>query len=114
MGLERDSRQCYYANLPNQGLVPNLPEGAVLELSAVITARGFRGLQHPDFPDPLAASLAKTLAGQALTVEAALTGDRKLVVEALLTDGCVRDPATASKLADELLQAHRAYLPQFA
>jgi alpha-galactosidase/6-phospho-beta-glucosidase family protein len=26
----------------------------------------------------------------------------------------VRDPATASKLADELLQAHRAYLPQFA
>ncbi len=114
MGLEHDSRQCYYANLPNQGLVPNLPEGAVLELSAVITARGFRGLQHPDFPDPLAASLAKTLAGQALTVEAALTGERKLVVEALLTDGCVRDPATASKLADELLQAHRAYLPQFA
>jgi len=113
-GMEQDSRQCYFANLPNHGLVPNLPDNAVLELSSVITARGFRGLQHPDFPDPLAASLAKTLAGQALTVDAALTGSRKLLVEALLTDACVRDKDTAGKLADELLKAHKANLPQFA
>jgi len=47
-------------------------------------------------------------------VEAALRGDRRLFVEALLMDGCVSDTATAGKLADALLQAHRKDLPQFA
>ncbi len=114
LAIEKDSRQTYTPNLPNRGLVPNLPAEAVLELTAVATGRGFRALQHPDFPDALAATLAKTLAAEALTVEAALTGSRKLFVEALLTDGCVTDPVTAGKLADELLTAHRRHLPQFA
>ena len=32
----------------------------------------------------------------------------------VLADGCVRDPAVAGRLADDLLAAHRAHLPQFA
>lgn len=112
--IEADRRQVYTANLPNRGTVPNLPAEAVLELTVVSTARGFRALQQPDFPDTLAATLSKTLGTQALTVEAALTGNRRLVVEALLFDGCVRERATAEKLTDALLQAHRPHLPQFA
>ncbi len=112
--IEADNRQTYTANLPNRGTVPNLWAEAVLETTVVATARGFRPLQHPDFPDTLAAALAKTIAAEALTVEAALSGSRKLFVEALLTDGAVRDPATAGKLADDLINAHRQHLPQFA
>jgi len=47
-------------------------------------------------------------------VEAALTGDRRLCVEALLADGSVAERDAASKLADELLAAHKEHLPQFA
>jgi alpha-galactosidase len=111
--IEGDSRTMYVANVANHGAVPNLPQDAVLELTATATGRGLRALCVPDFPDALAVPMARTLAAQALTLEAALTGDRKTFVEALLVDGAVGNPAVASRLADELLRVHRQYLPQF-
>jgi alpha-galactosidase len=108
-----DRRRVYAANLLNRGAVPNLPADAVLELPAVATARGLRPVQMLDFPEPLAAIVTRKLAAARLTVEAALRGDRRMFVEALLADGAVRDPQVASEMADELLQAHREYLPNF-
>jgi len=112
--IAEDGRDMYFANLPNLGAVPNLPNEAVLELTTVATSRGLRAIQIPDFPDTLAAPLIRKIAAASLTVDAALTGSRKLFVEALLADGSVNDPSTAEKLADELLMAHKQYLPQFA
>jgi alpha-galactosidase len=112
--LEKDERRCFTANLPNGGAIPNLPAEAILELSCVATGRGLLPAAVPDFADRLAAPLTDKIAAHALTVEAALKGDRGLFVEALLLDGAVSDRETAEKLADELLQAHRQYLPQFA
>jgi len=43
-----------------------------------------------------------------------LTGERKLLVEAMLLDGCISDPVSAERLVDDLLQAQKAFLPQFA
>jgi alpha-galactosidase len=111
--INRDERRVFSVNLPNHGAVPNLPPDAVLELPAAATATGLRPLQIPDFPDPLAAILTRKLAATRLTVEAALTGDRNLFVEALLTDGAVTDREVARKLGDELLAAQQRYLPQF-
>jgi alpha-galactosidase len=109
-----DERRTYYANLPNRGAIPNLPAEAVLEMTCVSTGRGLRAVQDPEFPDLLAAPLQRKIAAHALTVEAALTGSRKLFVEALLADGCISDRAAAGRLADELLAAHKQHLPQFA
>ena len=112
--IEGDARRTFTANLPNRGAVPGLPAEAVLELTSVATARGLRPLHVPDLPAALLAPLARKIAGQALTVEAALQGSFPLFVEALLADGCVSDQAVAERLATELLAEHRAYLPQFA
>ena len=105
--IAEDGRDMYFANLPNLRAVPNLPDEAVLELSTVATSRGLRAIQMPDFPDILAAPLIRKIAAASVTVDAALTGSRKLFVEALLMDGSVSDPSTAEKLADELLMAHK-------
>ena len=110
---QNDHRRVFSVNLPNRGAVPNLPADAVLELPAAATAGGLRPLQVLDFPDPLAAIINRKLAATRLTVEAALTGDRKLLVEALLADGAVTDAEVARKMGDELLEAHRQYLPNF-
>ena len=75
---------------------------------------GLQPLQVSSFPDKLAAPLARKIAAQAITVEAALRGSRELFVESLLIDGCVTDPDIAGSLVDELLAAHRQSLPQFA
>lgn len=112
--LEADRREVYYANLPNRGAIPNLPAEAVLEMTCVATGRGLQPLQVLDYPPVLAALMQRKLAGIALTVDAALTGNRRLFVEALLADGAVTEPATAEKLADDLLRAQAHYLPQFA
>ncbi len=112
--MDGDKRQMFAANLPNRGAIPQLPDEAVLEMSVVAAGRGLLPVQVPDFPDLLAAPLVRKIAAHAVTVEAALTGSRKLFVEALLADGSVNEPATAEKLADELLRAHKQYLPQFA
>jgi len=109
-----DRRMTFTANLPNQGAVANLPDTAVLELTSVATGRGIHALPVPDFSPLLAAPLLRSIAAQQVTVEAALSGSRALFVEALLLDGCVTDPVTAGRLVDDLLQAQRAYLPQFA
>ena len=111
--IEHDERRVFSANLPNRGAVPNLPAEAVLELPAAATATGLRPLQILDFPDPVAAIITRKLTATQLTVEAALTGDRRLFVEALLADGSVTDPEVADKMANELLEAHRQYLPNF-
>jgi alpha-galactosidase len=111
--MERDERRVFSVNLPNNGAVPNLPAEAILELPAAATATGLRPLQMLDFPAPLAAIVTRKLSAAALTVEAALTGSRKLLIEALLADGAVTEHKVASQMADELLEAHRQYLPNF-
>ncbi|MGQ9687094.1 MAG: hypothetical protein ACUVT2_12425, partial [Thiobacillaceae bacterium] len=111
--LDADRRQVFHANLPNRGAIPNLPAEAVLEMTCVATGRGLQPLQELRYPDILAATIQKKVAGIALTVEAALTGNRRLFVEALLADGAVSDTGVAERLADELLAAQAQYLPQF-
>ena len=112
--IKNDDRQMYAANLPNGGAIPGLPADAVLEMSSIATGRGLLPVQVANFPQQLIAPLARKIAGQQVTIAAALTGDRALFVEALLMDGAVSDPVKAGKLADELLAAQKQYLPQFA
>ncbi len=112
--LLTDKRETFSVNLPNAGAVPNLPLEAVLELPAAATARGFCQLHAPPLPDVLAAMLLPKLRSIEITVEAALQGDFNLFVEALLSDGSVREPERAQRLARALLETHREHLPQFA
>ena len=107
-----DERRVFSVNVPNEGAVSGLPDDVILEIPAVSTATGLRALRLGDL-GPLTTILSRKLAATRLTVEAALTGSRRLLVEALLADGAVTDPQVASEMAEELLQAQRAYLPDF-
>jgi alpha-galactosidase len=111
--IRRDTGDIYSANLPNQGQVPNLPLGAVIEGPAVATTSGVRAIAQAPLPPGLAGTLATRFQWVETVVEAALSGERKLVVQALLIDGAVDSVEMAYKLADDLLSAQAAYLPQF-
>lgn len=108
-----DRREMFSVNVLNKGAVPGLPDDAALELPGVATARGLRAIQVPDLSEPIKAILAQRLVSVRLAVEAALTGDRDLVVEAMIADGAVTDPAAARDLTDALIGAQAAYLPRF-
>ncbi len=112
--LLHDRREVFSTNLPNGGAVPGLPAEAVLELPASAGGSGFSPLQSRPLPPVLVAKLLSKIAAVEVTVQAALTGDFDLFVEALLTDGAVTEPDKAVALARDLIHAHQAQLPQFA
>ncbi len=112
--LLEDKRHVFSVNMPNHGAVPGMPWDAVLEMPAAAGGPGFMPLQAKALPPALTAKLLEKIAAIEITVEAALTGDFDLFVEALLADGSVSDPDAAVALASDLLEAHQAFLPQFA
>jgi 6-phospho-beta-glucosidase len=101
-------------NIPNGGCVPNLPEHALLEVEGVTDCGGVRGLQMGEAPPVLKAILEKRIVWQELVTDAAVTGDRDLVVQACLLDEMSIPPNRTEAMVDELLVASRGLLPQFA
>ena len=107
----------HVVNVPNGGSITNLPGEAVVEVSSVVDGYGIHPLCVGKLPEPLAATLNLQSAVQRLTVEAALTGDRRVATQAFAQDPCVSaslTPSEAEKLLAEMLSVHADYLPQFA
>jgi alpha-galactosidase len=112
--LMGDRRAVFSVNIPNRGQAPYLPRDAVIECNAAATGAGFVPLLADDLPELLVEKLKAKVHAVELTVEAAVRGDREVMLEAMLADGGVTDVATARALRDDLLAAHREHLPQFA
>jgi alpha-galactosidase len=104
------------ANVPNSGQVENVPEGTVVECMAVVGADGIRPRDRAHVPSYLGEHLRRVVCSQELTVEAAVSGDRGAVVEAMLTDAVAGQLPFEHVIAmtDELLSATAPWLPQFA
>ncbi len=102
-------------NLPNSGQIDNLPRSAVVETLGTIDATGAFAHAIGDVPPGVQSVLERHIRNQEMLFDAALTGDRALALQALLNDpmSAHLDTATATSLLDALLEANRAYLPQF-
>ncbi len=100
-------------DMRNDGAIPELPDDAVVETTAVVDADG----AHPLHQRPLAAEMLGLVqhmkAFERLTVRAARSGSRDDVVRALLANPIVGQYPLAAELADELLAANKRYLPRF-
>ncbi len=100
-------------NLPNRGLIPNLPEWAIVEVPATIDATGVHGAPLGPLPEPIAAMCRTQIAVIDRLVEAAVHGDRNLARQALLLDPTINSISQAEAILDELLAVHADLLPQF-
>jgi alpha-galactosidase len=100
-------------NLPNTGQIDNLPRGAVVETLAEITSAGALPLGVGRLPLGVLSTLEPHVLNQEMIAQAALQGDRRLALRAMVNDPLVPDLPTARSLLDDLLKAHAAYLPQF-
>ena len=101
-------------NLPNTGQITNLPRDAIVETNATVLNGTVAPDHVGDLPAAIQVLLEQHIGIQEMTVEAALTGDRQLALQAFLLDPLVRDFDTGPQMFDELLAAHRDYLPQFS
>lgn len=112
----RDRPRDFPLNIPNAGQCPDLPESVVVESVCTADGNGVRGRDRAVCPPGLAEHLRRVSASQELTVEAALTGSRETVFEAMLADPLASriDWDQLQAMTDELLDATAAWLPQFA
>jgi len=114
--LVEDRNEVHVVNLPNQGAIENLPREAIVEVSSLVGGYGIRPVHVGPLPEPVAAMLRQHITAQELTVEAALSGDRYVALQAFLQDPQIAarlGPEETAALLDELLKAHAEYLPQF-
>ena len=103
-----------HVNVPNSGLIDNLPPGAVVEVPATVDGTGIHPQHFGRVPTAGAALNRTYLSVAELTIEAARTGDPLLVRQAVLADAnasSVLTPAEIWDLCDELTAAHARYLP---
>lgn len=102
-------------NLPNTGQIDNLPRNAVVETLGQVNSMGFNPMCIGSVPEKLKVLMEPHCHVQKMTLEAALTGNRKLALEALMMDPLcsVLPPSDIRRMGEELLTATSEYLPQF-
>jgi alpha-galactosidase len=96
-------------NVLNTGLIPNLPEKAVVEVPCMVDRSGVQGCYVGELPEQLAALNRTNINAQLLTIEAAFTGQREAVYHAAMLDPHTGSELTLDEirsLCDEMLEAH--------
>ena len=108
-----DLGETHVVNTPHRGAAPGWPEDWVLELPCRVNRGAITPL--PAEPLPLACQglVAQVKAYELLTVEAAVHGDREAAYQALLANPLGPTADKAQAVLDDLLETHRAHLPQF-
>ena len=103
-----------YGNVPNDGLISNLPGEACVEVPCLVDDNGVQPTAIGDLPAQLAAVNRTNIGVQDLAVRAALTGEREHVYHAVMLDPLTSALLTLDQIrsmTDELLQAHSGLLP---
>jgi len=100
-------------NVPNNGAVSFLPDTAVVEIPCLVNKRGMAPIHVGKVPEMCWGLIAAVKNYEQLAVEAAVEGSVDKMKWALLAHPLVREYELVEKLVPELLEANKAYLPQF-
>ncbi|MCK4623704.1 MAG: hypothetical protein KAV00_00195 [Phycisphaerae bacterium] len=101
-------------NMLNRGTINNLPDDIFVEAPAIVDAFGVTPLRIGALPGPLAALNRRDADQMELTVAAAVSGNRNLILQAMMLDPVVDSVSAAEQIIDEMMAAQKQYLPAFA
>ena len=115
--LEGGAPFLFNGNVANKGYVSNLPPDACVEIPVWASRHGLQPLRVGALPPQCAVLTNLSSQIEEMAVEAALTGNRRLVYQAIANDplsAAVLSLAEIQQMVDELFEHNRDYLPQFA
>ncbi len=106
----------FNGNVPNDGIIDNLPAKACVEVPVLANKRGFNAIHVGPLPPQCVALVHLSVCIEEMAVEAAITGDPTLLYQA-----CCYDPLCAAvlglreikQMVQEMLKKNKPYLPQF-
>ena len=92
-------------NIPNRGQIPNLPDGAAVEVNAYFSRDAIAPMHAGPLPAGLDALISRHALSQQAVVQAALHCDRNLALNILLNDPQMSrvDPLDAEQMLDEMI-----------
>jgi alpha-galactosidase len=106
----------FNGNVRNTGLVTNLPQDACVEVPVWASKKGLSPVHVGALPPQCALLKNLSASVEEMAVEAALTGDPRLVFQAIAHDpltAAVLSLAEIEQMVNEMLEQNRAFLPQF-
>ena len=110
--IYNDTNDVQVVDVFNNGIIPQLPDDVVIEVNCRI-GRNCAAPLASDVPSSVLGLIEQVKAYEEFTIEAAITGDRNKALIALLNNPLVHDVRDAKGILNELLEAHKAYLPAF-
>ena len=109
-----DSGDVQVVNVLNRGAIPFLKDTDAVEVCAKIGRNGATPIPVTGvITDHMKEYISQVKAYERHAVKAAIYGDKDEAMRALVINPLVGDLKTASACFDEMLEAHKDYLPQF-
>jgi alpha-galactosidase len=106
----------FNGNVPNTQLITNLPDDVCVEVPVFVDKAGFHPVHVGPLPPQCVALVHVNVMVEEMAVEAALTGDPRLVFQAIAYDpltAAVLSLAEIKTMVNELFEQNRDHLPQF-
>ena len=106
----------FNGNVPNTGLITNLPESVCVEVPVYADRHGFNPIHVGALPPQCAALVNISVAIEEMAVEGCLSGDPTLVFQAIAYDpltAAVLSLAEIKQMVNEMFAQNRDHLPTF-
>ncbi len=111
--LHNNTGDIQYVDVRNNGTITNLPADSAVEAACIITSGGPKPISVGELKPQINGTIQTIKTFERLVCEAAVTGNRDLAVTALNMNPLCASDHDANVVINELLEAHKEYLPQF-
>lgn len=111
--IYNDKKDIQVVNTLNNGAIRDFRENSAAEMSCVITKEGPKPLSVGYLPVAVSGLVTEIKAFEILAAKAAVEGDYNAALQALCINPLIPSDDLAKTILDEMMEAHKEYLPQF-
>ncbi|WMT29318.1 6-phospho-beta-glucosidase [Bacillus aerius] len=111
--IYNDKHDIQPVNTVNRGSIASIPAESAVEVNCIITKDGPKPIATGDLPVAVRGLVQQIKSFERVAAEAAVTGDYETALVAMTINPLVPSDEIAKQILDEMLEAHREYLPQF-
>ncbi|MBR2891680.1 MAG: 6-phospho-beta-glucosidase [Bacilli bacterium] len=112
--IYNDLQEVHVVNVLNNGALDFLEDNDAIEIQAVIGKDGAKPIKATHVnSDHIKEYIQAIKCYERHAVKAAITGDKEEAIKAMIMNPLMNDLNTSLACFDEMLEAHKAYLPQF-
>jgi 6-phospho-beta-glucosidase len=111
--IYNDKRDIQPVNVRNNGAIAGIPDDSAVEVNCVITKEGPIPISVGALPFAVNGLVQQIKSFERVACKAAVTGDYRTALVAMTINPLVPSDTIAKQILDEMLEAHKPYLPQF-